>query len=93
MAIVRVSSPLAREVQRLLPSRPFSLRFWDGGRVPATRARCADVLRAPARRRSRTSCARPGTLGLGRAYVEGSLEIDDLDGAFVVVDEWEPPPI
>ncbi len=33
----------------------------------------------------------PGTLGLGRAYVEGSLDVDDLDAAFIVVDEWEPP--
>ncbi len=35
----------------------------------------------------------PGALGLGRAYVEGSLLVDDLDGAFLVVDDWEPPPI
>ena len=34
-----------------------------------------------------------GPLGLGRAYVEGSLETDDIDGAFLVVDDWEPPPI
>ncbi len=32
-----------------------------------------------------------GTLGLGRAYVDGSLDVDDLDRAFIVVDEWEPP--
>jgi len=30
-------------------------------------------------------------MGLGRAYVDGSLAVDDLDGAFIVVDEWEPP--
>jgi cyclopropane-fatty-acyl-phospholipid synthase len=35
----------------------------------------------------------PGTLGLGRAYVDGSLAVDDLDAAFLVVDEWEPPPL
>ncbi len=35
----------------------------------------------------------PGTLGLGRAYVDGSLSVDDLDAAFVVVDTWEPPPL
>jgi cyclopropane-fatty-acyl-phospholipid synthase len=33
----------------------------------------------------------PDTLGLGRAYVDGSLDADDLDSAFIVVDEWEPP--
>ena len=35
----------------------------------------------------------PGTLGLGRAYVDGSLAVDDLDSAFEVVDTWEPPPM
>ena len=36
----------------------------------------------------------PGsTLGLGRAYVDGSLMVDDLDGALRVVDEFEPPPL
>jgi cyclopropane-fatty-acyl-phospholipid synthase len=35
----------------------------------------------------------PGPLGLGRAYVEGSLAVDDLDAAFLVVDDWTPPPI
>jgi cyclopropane-fatty-acyl-phospholipid synthase len=33
----------------------------------------------------------PGELGLGRAYVDGSLVVDDLDAAFSVVDEWQPP--
>jgi cyclopropane-fatty-acyl-phospholipid synthase len=35
----------------------------------------------------------PGTLGLGRAYVDGSLDVDELDAAFIVVDDWEPPPL
>jgi cyclopropane-fatty-acyl-phospholipid synthase len=35
----------------------------------------------------------PSSLGLGRAYTEGSLAVDDLDAAFVVVDTWEPPPL
>ena len=33
----------------------------------------------------------PGRLGLGRAYVEGSLDADDLDEALAVVDTWTPP--
>jgi cyclopropane-fatty-acyl-phospholipid synthase len=92
VAIIRVSSPLAREVQRLFPSRPFNLRFWDGNVVRAS------VPEAPTFSLRRPVAlahflAAPGTLGLGRAYVEGSLEVDDLDGAFVVVDSWEPPPL
>jgi cyclopropane-fatty-acyl-phospholipid synthase len=68
------------------------VRFWDGGFVGETEpgsptfdvrspAALAHFLRAP------------GTLGLGRAYVDGSLAVDDLDAAFLVVDEWQPPPL
>jgi cyclopropane-fatty-acyl-phospholipid synthase len=66
------------------------VRFWDGGEVAATQpdsptffvrepSALAHFLRAP------------GQLGLGRAYVDGSLEVDDLDAAFRIVDEWQPP--
>ena len=33
----------------------------------------------------------PGELGLGRAYVDGLLEVDDLDAALRIVDTFEPP--
>jgi cyclopropane-fatty-acyl-phospholipid synthase len=33
----------------------------------------------------------PGELGLGRAYVAGMVETDDIDGALRVVDDWRPP--
>jgi cyclopropane-fatty-acyl-phospholipid synthase len=35
----------------------------------------------------------PGELGLGRAYVRGLLDVDDLDGALRIVDTFEPPPL
>src|ERR1700691_736583 len=92
MALIRASGPLSRALRESLPERPFHVRFWDGGRVEATSggaptfsvrrpSALAHILRAP------------GTLGLGRAYVDGSLDVDDLDAAFIVVDEWEPPPL
>ncbi|HTU78549.1 MAG TPA: cyclopropane-fatty-acyl-phospholipid synthase family protein [Solirubrobacteraceae bacterium] len=76
----------------MFPSRPFHVRFWDGGAVAAT------VPEAPTFHVRRPSALAhflraPGTLGLGRAYTDGSLAVDDLDGAFIVVDEWEPPPL
>ena len=76
----------------MLPERPFSIEFWDGGRVPATAPRAPTFF---VRRASAIAHAlrAPGPLGLGRAYVEGSLETDDIDGAFLVVDDWVPPPI
>src|SRR3954452_11378234 len=88
--------PLARpaalrsELERALPERPFAVAFWDGTSLPATNsggpaftvrspAAVAHVLRAP------------GQLGLGRAYVAGALEVDDLDAVMRLLDSWRPP--
>src|SRR5918912_3203787 len=84
--------PLREELQRALPERPFALDFWDGTRVPATTEPAptfsfhspraiAHVLRAP------------GELGLGRAYVSGLLDVDDLGAVVRLVDAWRPPPL
>src|SRR5207253_1198245 len=74
------TGPLRREIVRRFPERPFAIEFWDGTAVPPTRdggptfkvrspSAVAYALRAP------------GQLGLGRAYVSGGLDVDDLDGA------------
>jgi cyclopropane-fatty-acyl-phospholipid synthase len=86
------SGPLLRELERDLPERPFGVAFWDGTSLPATTpggptfairspAALAHLLRAP------------GQLGLGRAYVSGQLEVDDLDAALELLDSWKPPPL
>ncbi len=90
MALIRASRPLGRELERVFPARSFHVRFWDGVRVPAT------VENAPTffvRKPSALAhfLRAPGTLGLGRAYVDGTLTVDELDQAFIVIDEWEPP--
>ena len=36
MRLFRPTARLCRELARLFPERPFSIEFWDGGRVPAT---------------------------------------------------------
>ena len=33
----------------------------------------------------------PGQLGLGRAYVSGELEVDDIDAVIALLDGWQPP--
>lgn len=83
---------LRREIARALPERPFHVSFWDGGYLRGT------VAQAPTFTLTRPSALghflrSPGPLGLFRAYVEGSLVVDDLDGAFLVVDDWEPPAV
>jgi cyclopropane-fatty-acyl-phospholipid synthase len=86
------TEPLRRELAAALPRRPFGVRFWDGTGVEATEpgaptftfrspSAMAHVLRAP------------GELGIGRAYVCGLIEVDDVDGALRVVDTFEPPKI
>jgi cyclopropane-fatty-acyl-phospholipid synthase len=86
------TAPLRRALARTLPSRPFHVDFWDGSALVATDGPAPHFLV-----RSPTAIAHmlrsPGRLGLGRAYVEGSLDADDLDAAFAVVDRWAPPPV
>ena len=33
----------------------------------------------------------PGELGLGRAYVCGEIDVDDLDGVIALLGRWKPP--
>ncbi len=86
------TEPLVQEIERAFPERPFTIELWDGSKVPATngggptfRARSEDALAY--------AIAAPGQLGLGRAYVAGEIEIDDIDGVIGVLNEWKPPPV
>jgi len=90
VALIQASAPLCSQLRRALPVRPFQVRFWDGGTVASTEPESPTFfVRSP--RALAHFLRAPGTLGLGRAYVDGSLDVDDLDRAFIVVDEWEPP--
>jgi cyclopropane-fatty-acyl-phospholipid synthase len=83
------TAPLRREIERQIPARPFAVEFWDGTRLPAGNGggptffvrsprAVAHVLRAP------------GQLGLGRAYVSGEIEVDDIDAVIALLDSWKP---
>ncbi len=86
------TEPLRRELASALPSRPVTVRFWDGTSVRATEPDAPTfTLRSP--RALGHVLRAPGELGLGRAYVAGLIEVDDLDGAIQFVDNFEPPPI
>jgi cyclopropane-fatty-acyl-phospholipid synthase len=91
MAFGRTAS-LRGELERTFGPRPFNVTFWDGEGLPSATGdgptfairspgAIAHVLRAP------------GQLGLGRAYVSGLIEVDDLDAALGVLDSWKPPPM
>jgi cyclopropane-fatty-acyl-phospholipid synthase len=84
------TAPLRRAIETRLPERPFTVEFWDGTSLPSTSGdgptfsvrsprAAAHVLRAP------------GQLGLGRAYVSGEIEVDDIDAVIELLDNWQPP--
>jgi cyclopropane-fatty-acyl-phospholipid synthase len=86
------TAPLRDTLAEALPERPFRLTLWDGTELPATTAdgpvfsvrspvALGHMLRAP------------GQLGLGRAYVAGAVEVDDVDKVLALLDRYKPPPI
>jgi cyclopropane-fatty-acyl-phospholipid synthase len=92
MALVRDTQPLRRELESALPERPFRVTFWDGTELPPTtdegpafHVRSPDALAHALRA--------PGQLGLGRAYVSGALEVDDLESVMRLLDTYQPPPL
>jgi cyclopropane-fatty-acyl-phospholipid synthase len=88
--VLSSTGALRREIEAALPHRPFAVRFWDGTGVRATEPGAPTfTIRSP---RALAHLLRaPGELGLGRAYVEGLIEIDDIDGALLIVDTFAPP--
>ncbi len=87
---VAATAPLRRAIERLFPIRPFAIEFWDGTALPATREG-GPTFRVQSPRAVGHVLRAPGQLGLGRAYVSGELEVDDLDALIRVLDEWRPP--
>jgi cyclopropane-fatty-acyl-phospholipid synthase len=90
MAFAR-SHRLAAELERALPERPFGVEFWDGVRVPSTNGGPTFQVRSP--QAIGHALRAPGQLGLGRAYVSGALEVDDLDALIELLASWKPPPL
>jgi cyclopropane-fatty-acyl-phospholipid synthase len=86
------TEPLIKEIERAFPERPFTIALWDGSRLPSTNgggptftARSKDALAH--------AIGAPGQLGLGRAYVSGALEVDDMDEVIALLNDWKPPPV
>jgi cyclopropane-fatty-acyl-phospholipid synthase len=84
--------PLRRELARALPTRPFTLRFWDGSQLEPTAAG-GPVLTVRSPAAIAHMLRAPGQLGLGRAYAAGELEVDDLDRVIGLLDSFHAPSI
>jgi cyclopropane-fatty-acyl-phospholipid synthase len=84
------TAPLRREIESRIPERPFTVEFWDGTRLPATDGEGPTFyVRSP--RAAAHALRAPGQLGLGRAYVSGEIEVDDIDAVIELLDGWQPP--
>jgi cyclopropane-fatty-acyl-phospholipid synthase len=74
-----------------LPDRPFTVALWDGSSVPATEPGPTFTITSP------TALGHvlraPSQLGVGRAYVSGGIDVDDIDAALDVLARWSPPPL
>src|SRR5215218_11435335 len=86
------TAPLRREIEASLPDRPFVVEFWDGTRLPAT-AEDGPTFTVHSPRAAAHALLAPGQLGLGRAYVSGELEVDDIDAVIGLLENWKPPPL
>ena len=94
MGLGSTTRPLRAELERALPERPFTVRFWDGSELSSTSpAGTGPLVRASSPRAVAHMLRAPGQLGLCRAYVSGELEVDDLDGVLGLLRGWKPPPI
>lgn len=83
-------APLCREIEARLPDRPFAVEFWDGSKLPAT-SEGGPTFHVRSPRAAAHVLLAPGQLGLGRAYVSGELEVDDMDATIELLNEWQPP--
>jgi cyclopropane-fatty-acyl-phospholipid synthase len=76
-----------------LPERPFRVVLWDGSELPPTSDNGVPTFSARSPQALAHVLRAPGELGLGRAYVTGALEVDDLDNVIKLLDSWEAPTI
>jgi cyclopropane-fatty-acyl-phospholipid synthase len=86
------TTQLRSVISEVLPERPFRIAFWDGTEVAPT-APGGPVFHVRSPIALGHMLRSPGQLGLGRAYVSGTLEVDDIDKVLVLLDDYSPPPI
>ena len=66
--------------------------LWDGAELPSTSGDGpVFTVRSPVALGHMLRA--PGQLGLGRAYIEGALTVDDIDKTLSLLDGYSPPPV
>jgi cyclopropane-fatty-acyl-phospholipid synthase len=85
------TAPLREALAETLPDRPFRVELWDGTSLPSTNGDAGPVFLVRSPVALAHALRAPGQLGIGRAYVSGELEVDDVDKALDLLDSWRPP--
>jgi cyclopropane-fatty-acyl-phospholipid synthase len=86
------TGPLREALAEVLPERPFRVTLWDGTELPSTSGD-GPVFSVRSPVALGHMLRSPGQLGLGRAYVAGALDVDDVDKVLALLDGYSPPPI
>ncbi len=88
-----MANDLLDRIAAAVPDRPFTVELWDGSRLPSSTGNGGPTFRVADRRALAHALRAPGQLGIGRAYVSGMLEIDDIDAVMELLRDWSPPPL
>jgi cyclopropane-fatty-acyl-phospholipid synthase len=92
--VSQVKTAALREVlAQALPDRPFRIELWDGTEVPSTNGNGGPVFSLRSPRALGHVLRAPGQLGLGRAYVSGEIDVDDMDATLDLLDGYSVPPL
>jgi cyclopropane-fatty-acyl-phospholipid synthase len=88
------TSDLKDALATALPERPFRLELWDGTALDSTTGNgSGPVFRLNSPEALGHVLRAPSQLGVGRAYVSGGIDVDDIDKALALLASWSPPPI
>ncbi|MGH2866948.1 MAG: class I SAM-dependent methyltransferase [Solirubrobacteraceae bacterium] len=93
MSVISATAPLRQALAETLPERPFSVQLWDGSALPPTNGVDGPTFRIRSPRALGHVLRAPGQLGLGRAYVSGEIEVDDMDAVLDLLDGYQVPPL
>ena len=88
-----MSAELRAALAEALPDRPFAVQLWDGTELPSTNGAGGPTFRITSPEALGHVLRAPGQLGVGRAYVSGGIDVDDMDEALALIARWSPPPI
>ncbi len=87
------TTPLREVLAETLPERPFTIALWDGTALEPTNGHGGPTFRVCSPKAFGHVLRAPGQLGLGRAYVSGEIEVDDMDAALDLLDGFQVPPL